>query len=110
MMIGIHLTPAVVWSLTTFATTSAGLWVGSQNPRWGWYYGIVHQALWLVEGYATGRYGDILLSLVFWVFYIRALRRFRGTRFEPAARQRQQAADWPCTCGAARRELQDVAA
>lgn len=74
-----------MWSIVTAVVSVAGLWLSGYNPRWGWAYGIGAQAVWLVAGLATGRPGDIGLSLVFTVIYVRNLRRWRGTRFERAA-------------------------
>jgi hypothetical protein len=91
---------SAVWSLIMFATTTTGLLIGRHNPRWGWVYGIGHQFLWCAEGFATGRVGDILTSLVFWAVYLSSLHKWRGTRFVPVA-QREPAAEPVCASCAA---------
>jgi hypothetical protein len=74
-----------VWSIVTAAVSVAGVWLAGHNPRWGWQWGLGAQVVWLVAGLATGRPGDVILSVVFTVIYLRNLRRWRGTRFQPAA-------------------------
>lgn len=77
--------PGTLWSYITWPTTVAGSWLGSQNPRWGWVYGIVHQFVWVVEAYSTHRWGDLGNCVWFWFIYSRSLWRWRGTDFIPTA-------------------------
>jgi hypothetical protein len=75
------LTPSGVWSLVTMAVSVGGLWLGGIEPRWSWWWGIGAQAVWLVAGIATHRPGDVILSIVFVVMYVRNLRRNRGASY-----------------------------
>lgn len=83
---------AAVWSWIAAAVSIAGLWIGGQNPRWGWVYGIAAQVVWVTYGLATSQPGMIALSAAFVALYTRNLVRWRGTRFSPAPQNRTQEA------------------
>lgn len=84
------LTPSGVWSIITAAVSIGGLWLSTIEPRWGWRWGIGAQVVWLVAGFATHRPGDVALSIVFTVIYVRGLRTNRGASYRD---QRAVAAD-----------------
>jgi hypothetical protein len=63
----------------------AGLWISGHSPRAGWTYGIASQAVWVAYGLTTHQHGLVALSAAMTIIYIRNLRRWRGTRFTPAA-------------------------
>lgn len=73
----------LAWSLVTFAVSAFGLWLSGRNVKHGWAYGIASQVLWATEGLATGRPGDIALSVVFVGMYVRNLRRWRHSSGRP---------------------------
>lgn len=79
------LTPSGVWSLVTMAVSVTGLLLATVEPRWGWWWGIGAQAVWLVAGFYTHRPGDVVLSVAFTVVYIRGLRRNRGASYRDQA-------------------------
>jgi len=87
------MSPAI-WSLITAGASIVGLWIGGNNPRHGWIYGLGCQVLWATEGCFTHRPGDIILSFAFVIVYGRNLRRWRGTRFKPAAKPEPESV--PC--------------
>lgn len=74
------------WSWIAAAVSISGLWISGINPRYGWIYGIVSQGVWVAYGAATGQPGMIALSFAFIFIYSRNLWRWRGTRFQPAAK------------------------
>lgn len=71
-------TTSGVWSLVTMSASVTGLWLAGHDPRWGWWAGLPTQAVWVVGGLVTDRPGDIILSVIFTVIYVRNLRRARG--------------------------------
>ena len=79
------LTPSGVWSLVTMVVSVGGLWFGGIEPRWGWWCGIGAQAVWFVAGVYTSRPGDVILSIVFVIMYVRNLRRNRGASYRDQA-------------------------
>lgn len=85
------MSPAL-WSWVTAAVSVSGLWVSGINPRAGWIYGIANQAVWTAYGLATNQPGMIALSFAFVILYGRNLWRWKGTRFQPAAKAT------PATC------------
>ena len=83
---------AATWSWIAAGASIAGLWISGTNPRSGWVYGIVCQGVWVAYGLATEQPGMIALSVAFVIIYIRNLRRWRGHRFERAAKRAESAA------------------
>jgi hypothetical protein len=79
------MSPAL-WSWIAAGVSVAGLWIAGINPRIGWIYGIVSQAVWVTYGLATDQPGMIALSVAFVALYGRNLWRWRGTQFKPASK------------------------
>lgn len=70
-----------VWSLITMGVSVGGLWLAGHEPSWGWWWGIGAQMVWIVAGIATQRPGDIILSIIFTILYVRNIRRNRGKSY-----------------------------
>ncbi len=86
------------WSIVTAAVSVAGLWLSGKNPKFGWKWGLGAQVVWLTAGVLTGRPGDVILSVVFTVIYVRNLRLWRGIPIERPAASPQDVAGEPVLC------------
>ncbi len=82
------MTTAALFSWITALAAVIGMWLGGYNPRWGWIYGMANQILWVIYGLVTNQPGMIALSFLYVVLYVRNLRRWKGTQFQPAQPQK----------------------
>jgi nicotinamide riboside transporter PnuC len=57
------------WSYLLMAFGIAGIWLAGRRNSWGWFIGIVAQALWIVYAVVTRQYGFIISALVYGAFY-----------------------------------------
>jgi hypothetical protein len=71
------LTPAFFLSVVTCALSLVGIWLTGNRRIEGFYLGAANQVLWAATGYVTGAYGLILMSVVYFVVYVRGVRKWR---------------------------------
>lgn len=59
----------MAWSISLALIGIVGLYIAGRKSHWGWFIGLIAQALWIVFAITTGQYGFILSAIAYgWVY------------------------------------------